>query len=195
MIDAPTDGSPDSPLAIGEVTFGRAWNLHGDPRNAVFVTGAAQALGAALPLAPLTSAPGEAATLLWLGPRSWLCIGGDAATLVDFDAARRSVNRAGGALFDVSASYVGWRLSGGGAARALNRACPLDFHPRAFAAGGCAQSVLGHVNALFHRPGDAASFVVLVARSFAADALHALCEAARTERYRIAEPTPFGPAG
>ena len=78
-----------------------------------------------------------------------------------------------------------------GAARVLNRACPLDFHPRALAAGQCVQSLLGHINALLHKPADGPSFVVLVARSFAADAFHTLREAAHADGYRIAEPSRF----
>lgn len=182
-------------LEIGDVVFGRAWNLRGDPRHEPFVSAVSRALGIALPHAPMTSTRGDGTTLLWLGPRSWLHVGDEAATMDDCESVRAAMNAAGGALFDVSASYVGWRVSGADAARALNRACPLDFHPRAFAAGHCAQSLLGHVNALFHKPGDGASFVVMVARSFAADAFHTLRETAHADGYRVAESRRFSQAG
>lgn len=186
--------SGDGPFEIGDVMFGRAWNVRGDPRHEPFVSVVSRALGVALP-APMTSTQGSGTALLWLGPRSWLHVGDEAATMDDCESARAAVNHAGGALFDVSASYVGWRVSGAGTARVLNRACPLDFHPRTFAAGQCAQSLLGHVNALFYKPGDGASFVVMVARSFAADGFHTLREAAQADGYRIAEPSRFSQAG
>lgn len=187
--------SAENLLEIGDVVFGRAWNVRGDPRNEAFAAAVSRALRVALPHAPMTSTQAAGATLLWLGPRSWLLVGDEAATVDDCESTRVAVNAAGGALFDVSASYVGWRVSGAAAARVLNRACPLDLHPRAFAPGRCAQSLLGHVNALFYKPGDGPSFVAMVARSFAADAFHTLCEAAHADGYRIAEPSRFSQAG
>jgi len=186
--------SAEGLIEIGDVVFGRAWNVRGDPRHEPFASSVSRALGVGLP-APMTSTRAAGATLLWLGPRSWLLVGNEAATMDDCESARVAMNAAGGALFDVSASYVGWRVSGADAARVLNRACPFDFHPRAFAAGQCAQSLLGHVNALFHKPGDGPSFVVMVARSFAADAFHTLREAGHADGYRIAEPSRFSQAG
>lgn len=181
-------------LEIGDVAFGRAWNVRGDPRHEAFTSVVSRVLGVALP-APMTSTRAAGATLLWLGPQSWLHVGDEAATTDECEATRVAVNAAGGALFDVSASYVGWRVSGAAATRVLNRVCPLDLHPRAFAPGRCAQSLIGHVNALFHKPGDGPSFVVMVARSFAADAFHTLREAAHADAYRIAEPSRFSQAG
>ena len=174
MADIPGSDAGDARLAIADVTFARAWNVRGDPRNDAFASEASRALGLALPLAAMTSTCKEPATVLWLGPRSWLYVDDVASAPGAFEQARRAVNAAGGALFDVSANYVSWRVSGTSAARVLNRACPLDFHPRSFAKGACAQSVLGHINALFYKPGEDPSFVVMVARSFASDALHVL---------------------
>jgi heterotetrameric sarcosine oxidase gamma subunit len=130
--------------------------------------------------------------LFWTGPRSWLYVTG-AAPREDLDAARAALNEAGGALFDLSASYVAWSVAGAAAARVLNRGSPLDLHPRAFPPGRCAQSLFGHVNALFYRPDERAAFLVLVARSLAANAWRDLCAAAATDGYRIAQPAPFGP--
>jgi len=57
---------------------------------------------------------------------------------------------------------------GNDAARVLNCACPLDLDQRAFPVGHCTQSLLGHVGALLYRPA-ASTFIVMAARSFAAD--------------------------
>ena len=181
----------DAGVVLAEVRLATMWNVRGDPARASFVAAAARVLGLPLPLTANTCAADAGATLLWLGPRSWLFATGGAPR-DDLDAARASLNDAGGAVFDVSASYVGWTVSGAAAARVLNRLCPLDLHRRAFGAGRCAQSLLGHVNALFWRPDGGATFVVMVARSLAADAWSDLCAAAATDGYRVAPAVPFG---
>ena len=181
----------DAAVVLAEIRLATVWNVRGDPSRTPFVAAAASVLGLPLPLTPNTCANDARGALLWLGPRSWLRVTGDVAR-DDLDAARAALNDAGGALFDVSASYVGWTVSGAAAARVLNRMCPLDLHPRAFAAGRCAQSLLGHVNALFCQPDESATFLVMVARSLAADAWRDLCGAAATDGYRVAAAGPFG---
>src|SRR4029079_16315092 len=90
------------------------------------------------------SARGEDGALLWLGPRAWLHIASVSPGPLHLDTARRRITAAGGALFDLSASYVAWSICGALAGRVLNRSCPLDFHADAFATGQCAQSLLGN---------------------------------------------------
>ena len=171
----------ESNVSVAETGLGLAWNIRGDPLRATFVATTERLLGLELPARPNTSVHANGRALLWLGPRSWLFIAEQPADEVDFDAARRALNAEGGALFDVSSSHVAWTVEGNTAARVLNNGCPLDLHPVAFPVGHCAQSVLGHVNALFYRPDERAGFVVLVARSFAADAWTYLCTAAETD--------------
>jgi sarcosine oxidase subunit gamma len=180
-------------VTFREVRIGQAWNVRGDARNASFIAQAGRLFGA-LPAAPLTSARFDDHVSLWLGPRSWLVVTAPSAHQHDYEPTRVAINAAGGALFDVSASYVGWSIAGARAARVLNRECPLDLSPRAFPAGHCAQSVLGHVNALFYRPRDLPSFVVVAARSFAADAWRALTTAASAEGYDEVEAVEFSSA-
>ena len=55
----------------------------------------------------------------------------------------------------------------------------------------CAQSLFGHVNALFDKHDDAPTFTVMVARSFARDTWHALCESAAQYGYDVLPPAPF----
>jgi sarcosine oxidase subunit gamma len=75
----------------------------------------------------------------------------------------------GGALFDLTASRVAYRLGGSRATDVLATGCPLDLHPRAFRVGDCAQSLFGRVNALLYKSDDAPTFLIMVARSFARD--------------------------
>jgi sarcosine oxidase subunit gamma len=142
-------------LTLNEATIAAAWNVQGD----------AQRMNLPLPTAPNTVAREGAASIFWLGPRSWLVLA-------------ERVDASGGAAFDVSASRVAWTLRGENAGCVLNSHCPLDLDARAFAPGTCAQSLFGPVNALYYRHTCGDAFTLFVARSFARDVLHHLQESA-----------------
>lgn len=178
---SPATSSDDAAITIGEVALTLAWNVRGDAAHPAFVDMAARLFGLALPMQPNTSSRSDDAALLWLGPTSWLYVASPDPARPAFDDLRGALNDAGAALFDVSSSYVAWSVAGPAAARVLNRGCPLDLHPDAFPAGHCAQSVLGHLTALLHRPDDAPAFIVIVARSYAREAQEFLRAAAATE--------------
>src|SRR5262245_47629894 len=101
---------PDAqaPVTLADVELGLAWNVRGDPADPRFVAEAQRLLALSMPLHPGTSTRGDGVALLWLGPTSWLYVTGPGRARTDFDGARQTLNQAGGALFDVSASYVGW---------------------------------------------------------------------------------------
>ena len=172
------------PTRIEDLPIATAWNVQGDASHGRFADAVRHAFGIALPSRPNTTAHDHAMTAYWLGPRSWLLVAESRTPRLDgFTDKRDVLNAAGGALFDVSASRVALRVAGPRAAAVLNASCPLDLHPRVFGVGMCAQSVLGHVNALLHKRDDVPTFVVMVARSFARDVRDALLEvAARNER-------------
>ena len=184
-------GAAGSGIAFAVATIAAAWNVQGDPARKTFTDEVQTSFGIALPLAPNTIARTGAVTALWLGPTSWLLVAGSASALVDFNVKRDALNAAGGALFDLSASRAAWTVSGTHAATLLAKACPLDLHPRAFAAGTCAQSLLGHVNALLVKADEAPAFTLMVARSFERDVWHALCESAAQYGYDILPPAPY----
>jgi sarcosine oxidase subunit gamma len=167
-------GVPETGLTMTELTIVTAWNVQGDATRPDFVDGARRLFDLALPAEPNTTARSATLTALWLGPRSWLLVAGGPSTLTDFPAKRDALNQLGGALFDVSASGVAWALAGPRAADVLAKACPLDFHRRAFSVGACAQSVYDHVNVLVDKRDETPTFTVMVARSFARDVERAL---------------------
>ena len=171
-------GAASSGVVIAGATITAAWNLQGSAAHSAFADAARHQFDVALPIAPNTIAKTDTLITLWLGPRAWLLLTGAPSRLVDIDEKRDEMNAAGGALFDVSASRVAWTISGPYAATVLAKGCPLDFHPRVFPAQSCAQSMLGHVSALFVKPTAAPVFTVMIARSFARDAWHWLLEAA-----------------
>ncbi|MEO8675983.1 MAG: sarcosine oxidase subunit gamma family protein [Casimicrobiaceae bacterium] len=178
-------------VILAEATIAAAWNMQGDPADAPFVDEVQRLFGIALPVAPHTIVQTDPVTAVWLGPSSWLLVAGGASPLADFTAKRDALNAIRGALFDVSASRIAWTVSGPRSATVLAKGCPLDFHPRVFAAGMCAQSLLGHVNALFIKHDDTPTFTVMVARSYARDVWHALREAAAQYGFDVRPPSPY----
>ena len=177
-------------VTLAETTFATAWNVQGDPARAPFADEARRLFGLALPVVPNATERHGALTALWLGPTSWLLVASDRSALDGFAAQRDAVNAAGGALFDVTASSIGWTVGGPRVATVLAKQCPLDFHPASFPEGTCAQSVLGHVNALFYRH-DLSSFTLLVARSYARGVWRALCQSAAQYGYDVLPSRPF----
>lgn len=191
-------GGAASEVTLAETTIAAAWNVQGDPARAPFLAQVQRLFDVALPLVPNTTTRGVAWTALWLGPRSWLLVAraesAMAPRLEAFTTPRDALNEVGGALFDLSASRVAFLVGGKHAATVLAKGCPLDFHPRAFPVGQCAQSVLGRVNALIYRPDATPAFSVMVARSFARDVWQALCLSAAQYGYDVASPG-HSPAG
>lgn len=180
-----------APLTLAPTTIMAAWNVQGDPTHAPFIDEFERLFALPLPVMPNTTARRGALLALWLGPASWLLVHtagvATASSLLDFEAKRDALNAHGGALFEVSSSRVAFTLRGQHAATVLAKGCPLDFHARVFAVDACAQSLFGHVNALFYRP-DVGSFTMMVARSFAHDAWDTLCATAAQYGYDVAPP-------
>ena len=184
-------GPAPAGVTLAETQLTDAWNLQGDAARPRFAETVRRLFDVTLPATPNTTAKSDALTVLWLGPTSWLLVANGASPLTHFPISRDALNAAGGALFDLGASRVAWTISGAHAATVLAKGCPLDFHPRVFAEGTCAQSVLGHVNALFYRPGAAPEFVVMVARSFARDVWRTLCASAAQYGYDVVPSRSF----
>jgi sarcosine oxidase subunit gamma len=184
-------GAADTGITLAEATVAKAWNVQGPSSRASFLDEARELFGVVLPRTPNAIERSGTMNALWLAPASWLLIDGGGSALVDFAAKRDALNAVGGALFDVSDSRIAWRISGIHAATLVAKHCPLDFHPRKFRAGTCAQSLFGHVNALVVRAEDASGFTLLVARSFAHDVWHALCESAAQYGYDVQPTAPF----
>jgi sarcosine oxidase subunit gamma len=173
------------PITIAEMPIAAAWNVQGDASRADFIDQAARQLSIAVPSAPNTTARSDALTAFWLGPRSWLLVADKLGSpLIDFTDKRDALNRAGGALFDLSASRVAYQIAGEHAVSVLASDFPLDLHPRTFHAGDCAQSMFGRVNALLYKADDAPTFIIMVARSFARDVWQALRQTAAQHGYQ-----------
>ena len=181
-----------SRLTLQETRIAAAWNLQGDGSDAAFTDQAMRSFGIAQLPGTNGTVRSKAVRAFWLGPGSWLLLAGsvpgEAHPLRGFPVHRDAFNAVGGALFDLSASRIGWRVAGPMAFALLSSGCPLDLHPRAFAPGTCAQSLFGHVGALYWRD-MAGDFHLFVARSLARDAWEMLCATGAQFGYDVLAPT------
>jgi sarcosine oxidase, subunit gamma len=152
-----------------------------------------------LPTQPNTTTHGAAWTALWMGPTSWLLVARqpdvDVAPADAFITTRDALNAQSGALFDVSAARSGFVVRGPHAPTVLGKLCPIDLDVSGFPAGGCAQTLLGHVNAMIYRPDAGSGFAVLVARSLWRDAWQSLCTAAAPVGYDVVPSVAFADLG
>ncbi len=122
-------------------------NLRGDPNDSGFLEAVREALGQPLPVAPNTFTQG-ACRVFWLGPDEWLVM--TKPGVVEALATRLADALLGRAcaLTDLTGGQICIRLSGGKARDVLAKGCALDFHPRVFRPGQCAQTVLGKASML-----------------------------------------------
>jgi len=171
-----TDAPAKAGVVLGEKVMRDQIGLRLDAADEAILGAAEKALGFALPVAANTASHkgrgGTLTTALWLGPDEWLivCQPGRGhklkATLEQALAGRHH------AVFDVSDSRAVITLSGDHSRDVLMKGCALDFHPRAFGPGQCAQSTLALAHVLIHQTSEdaktkAAAYDIFVHRSFA----------------------------
>lgn len=122
--------------------------------------------GIPLPLDPNRVAATGTVRVLWLGPDEWLVVAdGDAPDLLP--RLERAVAGRRAAVTDLSASRVIIELRGSGARELLAAGCGLDLHPRVFAPGQCARTLLARVQVILDQLDATPHYRVLVGRSYA----------------------------
>jgi sarcosine oxidase, subunit gamma len=123
--------------------------------------------GVPLPLTPNRVTATGALRVLWLGPDEWLVTAdGDAPDLLPRLECAVAGRRA--AITELSSSRIIIELSGRGARELLAAGCGLDLHPRAFAPGQCAQTLLARVPVILDQLDESPPhYRVLVRRSCA----------------------------
>lgn len=115
---------------------------------------AADAPGLALPVEPNTWTAGGERELVWLGPDEWLLLGRpgtEAAIVADLERALDGTHHS---VVDASAARLVLELRGVGRHDMLAQGCGLDLHPRSWADGRCAQTLLAHVPVLLQERAD-----------------------------------------
>ena len=97
-----------------------------------------------------------------LGPDEWLLVAptGDSPDFSALEGRHHS-------LVDVSHRYATFTVQGERAPLVLAAGCPLDLHPDVFTAGTATRTLLGKAEIILWRLGEAPSYRVECARSFA----------------------------
>ena len=154
-------------VTLRERPFLGCVNLRGNPEDAKFTDAAKDVLGVALPTQPNTVVENGDTTVFWLAPTEWFV-----RTAADgqLDLIARLEEALAGqhiATNDVTGNFTTVELSGPHARDVLEKGCTLDLHPRAFAPGQCAQTLLSHAGILIRPTADAQAFEIVVRRSFA----------------------------
>ena len=150
-------------------------NLRGNSSDTQFVQAVATVTGLELPLKPNTCSMNGQRQLLWLGPDEWLLKAshgqGDdlVAALVAAFAGQHT------AVVAVGDGNTTLTVEGEGAAALLSRGCPIDMHPRNFAAGAVAQTHISKCGATVLCLDPGTRYEVTVRRSFADYLFRWLC--------------------
>ncbi|MEU5598409.1 sarcosine oxidase subunit gamma family protein [Streptomyces sp. NPDC020298] len=125
-----------------------------------------KALGAPLPRHCGGTASRGPRTVVWLGPDEWLVVSQPLDATVTADL-REALAGEPGSVVDVSANRTTLELSGPAARPVLEKGCPLDLHPRAFAPGRAVSTTVGPVPVLLWQVDDLPTYRLLPRSSFA----------------------------
>ena len=155
------------PLQMREVIGQSAIVVRGNISDAQFAGGFENALGIALPESHHTATTKGEQIIFRLGPDEWLVRDSESARQKLCDRLRTETSQTHAAIVDVSDYYTIIQIAGDGARDALAAACPLDLHPRTFAAGDHAQSRFGAAGVLLYQRDDKPTFDLQVRWSFA----------------------------
>ena len=152
---------------IREVPFLGFLNLRGKANNTGIQAAALNLLGCELPVEANTMIESGDNRIYWLGPDEWLIVtptGQQAKLADDLRAALKGVFSS---VVDNSSGLTMLEISGDNAASLLASDCPLDFHPRVFKPGQCAQTRLAKAGMTLAPMREASGFEVIIRRSFA----------------------------
>lgn len=120
-----------------------------------------QELGIALPSDPNRTS-GSDPRALWIGPGEWMIVANQAWAPTAHARNGRTIH-----LADVTDGRVSYAITGARAADLLAKGCTLDFHPRVFPTGRCAQSALAQVFVTIERPATGPTFILYADASLA----------------------------
>lgn len=173
---------------LAELPFMDIVNLRGDALDARFVQAVRAATSLDLPTMANTASVSGTRQLIWLGPDEWLLKDtgsrtGSAEAATDSPLAgalRAALGQHAGqhcSVVEVGSGNTTFTLQGAGAADLISRGCPLDLHPRAFAANAVAQSHIAHAPVVLRCVAVGSSYEITVRRSFAPYLFQWLCEA------------------
>jgi sarcosine oxidase, subunit gamma len=146
-------GEPEPGVLMGERPFRGLVNLRGPAGDGEFAAAVEGVLGVAPPVEPNTVASKDDLHVFRLGPDEWWVVTpNDGPAMAD--ALRGALAGRKSAVTDVSESRTCIHVRGARARDLLAKGCPLDLHPRMFAAGRCAQSHCAKTMITLHQVAD-----------------------------------------
>lgn len=151
-------------------------NLRGNAADATFRAAVHAATGCELPPRANTVTTSGDTRLVWLGPDEWLIIAPEAAEQTLCTTLATSLVAVHHAVTCVSHGQTLIRITSPAAGDLLAAGCPLDLHPRVFAAPQCAQSHYMKAPVLIIAAADGQGFDLIVRRAFAEYLWEALVE-------------------
>jgi sarcosine oxidase subunit gamma len=163
--------------SLSEVSFMAMVNLRGNSADAGFTQAVTAATGLRLPVQANTCSMNGQRQLLWLGPDEWLLKTSHGQGDAVIDSLRSALRGLHAAVVAVGDGYTTLTVEGDGAAALLSRGCPLDLHPRAFAAGAVAQSHVAKTNVTVLCLEAGQRYELTVRRSYADYLFRWLCQA------------------
>jgi sarcosine oxidase subunit gamma len=162
-----TETTSGAGLVVREHPFLGHINLRGDPRDPHFAGAVGGVLGDALPMVPNTLTDVNGVTMYWLCPDEWLMVTPDDRREETLRSLRQALAKLHVAITDVSGGQTALHVHGRHVRDVLAKGCPIDFHPRVFGIGQCAQSHLGKAPVLIGQIEEQPYFELIVRRSFA----------------------------
>ncbi|MGA2129206.1 MAG: sarcosine oxidase subunit gamma family protein [Xanthobacteraceae bacterium] len=135
-------------------------------RTDLLVERVRDAFGLAPPLTPRRIVAGATA-FAWAGPGHWLAMAEDTEGPA-FEARLRAVLADVASVSDQSDGRVVFRVGGPHAPDTLAKGLPIDLHPRAFAPGDTAVTMVSHMATHIWQVDAAPTYELAVSRSFAA---------------------------
>jgi sarcosine oxidase, subunit gamma len=160
-------GRAEAGVVLTERAFCGHVNLRGNPNDAAFLAGVQRCCGVALPIQPNTVSASANITALWLGPDEWLLVSAPSTEQQLVSSLQDALRGLRFAVTNITDGQTVLHLQGKSAIDVLRKGCSLDFHPRVFKPGHCAQTLVAKAGALIHYIDQSPSLDLIVRRSFA----------------------------
>jgi len=157
----------DAGLTVRERPYRAYINLRGDATSSEFTGAVRKVAGIELPTEPNTVVEGDECRAFWLGPDEWYIVGAPGREDELVEALENALAGQHFAVNDLTSGLTTLELRGPRLRDVLAKGCTLDLHPRSFAAGQCAQTLVAHAGVLIRHVDDTPTFEITVRRSFA----------------------------
>ena len=154
-------------LTIREIPFMTQVNFRAKPSEAEVMAGVQHQLGFTPPIEPNTVVTKGDRSCLWLGPDEWVIVAPPDQQQSIEAALRSALGDHPGSIVDVSANRTLIEIRGSSARDLLAHGCSIDFDPRGFGPGRCAQTLLAKAQVIIQQTAETPTFWLYVRASFA----------------------------